>query len=195
MGLYKRGSRYSYDFRFKGRRYQGSTWTSDKEKAALVEKEAKDAAERGIPPASRRRGGKAGRTWKRGGAVSYFQYHNRVRTKRGQPQHCERCQTTDPTKSYDWANLTGKFDDVSDYIRLCRSCHRRHDRENPIDEATINALAFEKWWEEGGRHIDPPDIDEVSWYYSKRKELAGIAFISGVDCAEKLKSNRRKGKS
>lgn len=41
---------------------------------------------------------------------------------------CEICGTTDADKSYDWANLTGKYDDPSDYKRMCRSCHAKQDR-------------------------------------------------------------------
>ena len=44
-----------------------------------------------------------------------------------QPQ-CERCGTTDPTKRYEWANLTGHYEDVADYERMCKSCHERYDR-------------------------------------------------------------------
>lgn len=67
------------------------------------------------------------RTYQKGDKVSYFAFHARVRTARGKPQHCEQCKTSDPTKFYDWANLTGKYEDVSDYIRLCRRCHVRKD--------------------------------------------------------------------
>lgn len=59
--------------------------------------------------------------------VSYFALHARVRVARGKPQHCEECGTTDPEKAYDWANLTGNYEDINDYARLCRSCHVRKD--------------------------------------------------------------------
>lgn len=58
---------------------------------------------------------------------SYARYHMRVRAKRGTPKHCEECGTSDPKKRYDWASLSGKFDDVNDYMRLCRPCHTRRD--------------------------------------------------------------------
>lgn len=83
---------------------------------------------------SYRGGGKKGRTWKVGGPVSYFQYHLRVRQQRGQPQHCEQCKTTDPVKRYEWANLSGNYEDLNDYIRLCASCHRRKDRGKLTEE-------------------------------------------------------------
>ena len=61
-----------------------------------------------------------------GDNVSYFAAHKRVRKVRGAPQLCSRCGTTS-AKRYDWANLTGKYADPSDYIRLCKSCHTIHD--------------------------------------------------------------------
>ena len=30
-------------------------------------------------------------------------------------------------KNYDWANLTGHYDDPNDYKRMCRSCHWKYD--------------------------------------------------------------------
>lgn len=65
-------------------------------------------------------------TWK-GAAVKYKPAHNRVYAARGKPKICERCGSTDPSKRYEWANKTGKYDDPEDYMRLCRSCHCKHD--------------------------------------------------------------------
>lgn len=65
-------------------------------------------------------------TWK-GDRAGYQALHLRVIVQRGQPQCCEDCGTTDPAKHYDWANLTGNYADVSDYKRLCRSCHWKLD--------------------------------------------------------------------
>ncbi len=30
-------------------------------------------------------------------------------------------------RGYEWATLTGRYDDVMDYKRLCASCHKRFD--------------------------------------------------------------------
>jgi hypothetical protein len=65
--------------------------------------------------------------WK-GDQVGYRAAHSRVSRTRGRPQHCTRCQTTDPSKIYDWANLTGNYPDPDDYARMCRSCHVIFDR-------------------------------------------------------------------
>jgi hypothetical protein len=63
------------------------------------------------------------------GIVGYEAYHYRVIARRGQPSECVDCGTTDPSKKYDWANLTGNYADVNDYKRLCRSCHSKLDRK------------------------------------------------------------------
>lgn len=64
-------------------------------------------------------------------SVEYMRAHRAVVKARGAPNQCAHCGETDPEKVYDWANLTGAYDDVNDYERLCRSCHRRYDREHP----------------------------------------------------------------
>jgi len=66
-------------------------------------------------------------SWK-GSNVGYSAFHFRIRALRGRPKKCEQCKTTDIKKTYDWANLTGKFDDPKDYKRLCRSCHFKMDK-------------------------------------------------------------------
>ena len=33
----------------------------------------------------------------------------------------------DESKKYDWANLTGNYNDPKDYKRMCKSCHLRYD--------------------------------------------------------------------
>lgn len=65
--------------------------------------------------------------WK-GSAASYFTLHARLRRNYGTPRHCEMCHS-ETKRSYDWANLTGIYDDPDDYIRLCRSCHWKLDEQ------------------------------------------------------------------
>lgn len=62
-----------------------------------------------------------------GDKASYFGMHKRVRKVRGKPQHCEHCGRNDAKTKYHWANLTRKYEDPYDYIRLCVSCHAKHD--------------------------------------------------------------------
>lgn len=63
----------------------------------------------------------------RGDEATYEALHARVRRHRGRPQRCDRCSRTDPDVTYDWANLTGRYEDVNDYERMCRPCHRTYD--------------------------------------------------------------------
>jgi hypothetical protein len=58
---------------------------------------------------------------------AYNTGHVRVTRLRGRPSRCEHCGTTDPSKRYEWANLTGNYADPRDYRRLCVPCHRRYD--------------------------------------------------------------------
>lgn len=56
---------------------------------------------------------------------------------------CEKCGTNEPNKTYDWANLTGNYDDVNDYKMMCRSCHfkmdgHRNNLPNRIDTKNTN---------------------------------------------------------
>lgn len=59
--------------------------------------------------------------------VEYATVHNRVRAARGSAFGCSHCLTTED-RVYHWANVSGNYDDVSDYINLCVPCHDRFDR-------------------------------------------------------------------
>jgi hypothetical protein len=76
--------------------------------------------------AKRNQTGSNNDSWK-GSKASYAAYHKRMESLKGKPQKCEVCGTVDTSKSYDWACLTGRYDDPSDYKRMCRSCHWKHD--------------------------------------------------------------------
>lgn len=77
-------------------------------------------------PAKRNQWGAANSSWV-GDAANYQTSHARVYSRRGKASRCEMCGTTDPSKNYDWANLTGRYPDPSDYAEMCRSCHRKYD--------------------------------------------------------------------
>ncbi len=64
-------------------------------------------------------------SWKGDGA-GYDAFHKRVVKARGKPRVCAACDTK-TAKRYEWANLTGNYADVHDYVRLCKSCHNRID--------------------------------------------------------------------
>lgn len=78
--------------------------------------------------AKRNQAGDANHMW-RGDEAKYQALHLRVETVRGKPERCERCGTTDPRKRYEWANLTGRYEDIADYERMCRICHCTYDAQ------------------------------------------------------------------
>lgn len=63
-------------------------------------------------------------SWK-GDSASYAALHLRVQTARGTPSLCEHCNATQG--KFEWANLSGAYHDVNDYVRLCKSCHSKMD--------------------------------------------------------------------
>lgn len=97
----------------------------------VIERHIPRRRERGeIPVVARRspdtpRTGEDASQWK-GDDASYTSLHFRVERIRGKPQYCACCDISGPGR-YEWANLTGEYTNVDDYIRLCVSCHRRFD--------------------------------------------------------------------
>ncbi len=64
--------------------------------------------------------------WK-GENVGYHALHGWISKKLGKPRDCANCHRTD-RKRYEWANISKTYRrDLSDYIRLCTSCHRLFD--------------------------------------------------------------------
>lgn len=62
--------------------------------------------------------------------VGYVGIHQRIKNILGDPRECEHCETT-IAKIYDWANKDHKYKiNLEDWIRLCRKCHMKHDKEN-----------------------------------------------------------------
>ncbi len=66
--------------------------------------------------------------WK-GDKVGYGGLHDWIRKQLGTPQKCVRCGTTE-AKRYEWCNISGEYTrDLSDWERLCVSCHRKEGFE------------------------------------------------------------------
>ena len=67
--------------------------------------------------------------WK-GDNVSNSSLHQWVQSKLGKPRLCSSCGSSEE-KAYDWANKDHTYKrNLNDWIRLCRKCHIRYDREN-----------------------------------------------------------------
>lgn len=64
--------------------------------------------------------------WK-GANAKYAAKHYRIYKLLGMPRKCQVCRTTNKNKKYEWANLTGDFDNPKDYKRMCQSCHAKYD--------------------------------------------------------------------
>ena len=75
--------------------------------------------------------GRTNPQWK-GLNAQYLAFHTRVQRRRGIPKHCTECRLNDPSRKYEWANLTGHYHDPQDYKRLCTPCHRRFDNQRRL---------------------------------------------------------------
>lgn len=80
------------------------------------------------PAAKRDQWGPKNHMW-RGDDASLSKLHRRLDRRFGTPKHCGVCGSSDPQKTYDWANLTGNYADLKDYRRMCRSCHWKFDKK------------------------------------------------------------------
>lgn len=61
--------------------------------------------------------------------VCYSTAHARVYRARGKAGHCSYEDCATGSTSYHWANLTGRYADVTDYVQMCAAHHFRYDRE------------------------------------------------------------------
>ena len=65
--------------------------------------------------------------WK-GDDVGYGGVHNWIIKKLGQPKKCDICGMCDKKKVYEWSNKSRTYKRrLSDWQRLCVSCHRKYD--------------------------------------------------------------------
>ena len=55
--------------------------------------------------------------------------HKRLKKLKGSAYKCDECGRDDDAGTYDWANLTGNYIDMDDYMMMCRSCHSKYDKK------------------------------------------------------------------
>lgn len=69
--------------------------------------------------------------WK-GNNVGYSALHAWIRRKLGSPLKCDNCgKEDDKIRSYHWASILHKYSrDLSEWMRLCVSCHSKYDKSN-----------------------------------------------------------------
>jgi hypothetical protein len=75
--------------------------------------------------AKRNQTGDRNHVWS-GDQPSYLAAHKRVYRARGKACKCEHCGASDD-QMYHWANVSGNYADINDFIQLCVSCHRKFD--------------------------------------------------------------------
>lgn len=78
------------------------------------------------PQIKRNQRGACNHMWK-GADATYTAFHCRLTNRPDQPTCCQWCGVSD--RRLEWANLTGRYADESDYARLCKSCHARYDAQ------------------------------------------------------------------
>lgn len=68
--------------------------------------------------------------WK-GEKAGYMALHDWIRSKYGTPKECSKCgKRGGNSRGYHWANKKHVYSrDISDYMRLCASCHIKYDYE------------------------------------------------------------------
>lgn len=79
--------------------------------------------------------------WKWQEKPSYRAVHAWIAKIMGKPKHCSRCGfTSENSRQFHWANLSGDYlRDVTDWIRLCASCHYKMDKIHEKGWATRHA--------------------------------------------------------
>lgn len=90
-------------------------------------------------PFKRNQNGPNNDSWK-GDDATYAAFHYRVESQRGKPRLCMVCGDLQ-SKVYEWANLTGRYNDVNDYARMCRSCHRKYDKNRKNSSKHVKRTA------------------------------------------------------
>lgn len=83
--------------------------------------------------------------WK-GDKVGHSALHNWIKKHYGTLKKCSNCGTTDPSKRYEWANISGEYRrDIKDFKRLCTKCHHAFDyKAYPIGEKHYCSKLTEK---------------------------------------------------
>lgn len=62
---------------------------------------------------------------------------------------------------YDWAVVKGKKyeKERGNFMRLCRSCHRRYDLTEDKKQEAVKNL----WWKKGGKNPGKPNVQNLWW--------------------------------
>jgi hypothetical protein len=86
--------------------------------------------------------GEQSRRWK-GLSASYQSKHMWIAKHYGKASACwnEACMYPDQPKRYEWANVSGQYlREVSDYVQLCPSCHRKWHYQGAVPKISSDRL-------------------------------------------------------
>jgi len=100
--------------------------------------------------------GKESRRWK-GDKASYVAKHMWIIKHYGNAKKCSN-NPDHRAKRYEWANKSGKYKrDISDYIELCPSCHRKmdHDRKALLRGNGKMVCKHGHPWTDENIYVDP----------------------------------------
>jgi hypothetical protein len=95
------------------------------ETRGLIHDRLKSAGYIARPRIKRDQSGSHNASWK-GPKALYEALHVRVSAARGKPRKCAMCESGQERR-YEWANMTGDYTNIYDYVRLCVGCHHRLD--------------------------------------------------------------------
>lgn len=88
--------------------------------------------------------------------------HDWLQTHYGKPQVCEMKNCEHKSKFFDWALKTGYIYERkrNNFMRLCRSCHRRYDLTEEKKKQAIKNL----WWVRGIKCPGKPNFKKGVYY-------------------------------
>jgi len=110
-----------------------------------------------------------------GDKVRYQGVHDWIRKLLGTPSRCSSCFSEDPTKRYEWANISNRYyRRVNDWMRLCKQCHVNYDK---ISFGVMFMEEFQKL----------VSLDSIlAWYREKIESKQPIPPSIWLDGAAKL---------
>lgn len=76
--------------------------------------------------------------------VGYRAIHSWIAKEKGKPHYCKHCKRSDLFhRQYHWANKSGLYKrDLSDWLRLCASCHKKYDKKFMIKKEKLLLKSF-----------------------------------------------------
>ncbi len=86
----------------------------------------------------------------KGSEANYSAKHHRIHRRYGKADRCENPKCEGKSRIFEWANKSRKHLPVrSDWIRLCRSCHRKFDMTPEKWESHSKMML--KYWEKNSK--------------------------------------------